>query len=701
MVCARRRPADWKPSRLNQPKSRRRRGRPPAGEIIHPREQSEEVEGATAKRRRVEKFKPVELDAEFGRGATPDELAELMRYCGLPKNYPSMTLRERRDTRLAILRGWYDKNRPGELIADFEKFLTAVHLWREFYMKPAEVNRGTYIYKDPTCLDDMIRDAFHAPLTEGMPSRCALAAARQLGKTRTFVHDIPLMIAVCRPFTKVLVAQLQGDRTAEELRAIKYQVQENERIQADFGGKGLLYPGRGSTDAIWTNKHLQFIHQYNVHIMGYSVGVSQRGRGPILIVVDDVDTGKVAKDVAAQRAKLINLIFSVFLKMLKPGSFFILLGSVAVGGSCIELALRGLTNLDGKVSDEEGIDHRFDDWVKVRYGYMIKDKKGEWQAVQPERYSVATIQRELEHDYATTAAEWMCESVTPGDRSFNFNEYGHGYMHCADDVGREYMLDLSTWAERPWEEFRREIRVVGAGDIASGRSAECDCSASVFVGADAKGIIYVLDVFNRRCTFPTHVETTYSMAESWDCLEFGWEKAALQVLLTDHLIQPYIETLRAAGKTPPVFREMDHEAKKKTMRTLAMSPLFNNRKIRFLHFDEVRGPDGKIHRPVDPIRRGYYDDLKAQIKEYTDKGLAGLDDACDALEMAVRLLGPSKGEAVEAPEPETAQQILDRWAEVGLKLPRTAIPLEKWPKEWWDQARTIQERREYCAIAGT
>jgi hypothetical protein len=242
------------------------------------------------------------------------------------------------------------------------------------------------------------------------------------------------------------------------------------------------------------------------------------------------------------------------------------------------------------------------------------------------------------------------------------------------------MLDLFSQTMRPWGEFMDEIRCVGAGDLADGQSADSDQGALVWHGVDADGLVYVLDVHVKRCLAEDLIEAAYRISEEWNCEIFGWEKAAMLVVI-NRIAKRKVQELRAAGKTPPIFRELENAKKNKIRRILTMSPLFSQNLIRFRCFDAVRLQDGSVHYPAPYGRKDSYQVLLDQIIEYTDEGIRGPDDAVDACEMAARLSGSVRGELAQKIDPHDPMKVLEMWRKAGLIMSVSQVPRPCWTPE--------------------
>lgn len=622
------------------------------------------------------------IDEEIKADLSGKEVREYLRRAGLPKDYGALTPGNRRKARLTVLGGWYDPDRPHVLCTDVEKYLQAHFLWVEFYMKPAACNgKGVYYFDDPLNKYDLLRMIFSPALVEGQPSKTVATATRRMGKTQSCILEAMTLLPICRPFTCCLVSELNNPRTAEEMKKIKLQVEQNERVHSDFGGEGVLYPKKSGSKT-WSSTHLQFMHFPGCEILGHSLESAQRGRGPLYGVIDDPEDESTVMN-RAYRVKLSRKILDVYTNMFHWGGHILWLGTPVDESSCLALAMRGMVEKTEKEGVDPEVDAKFADWKKGRFPLIVKKEDGTYESMQPERYSVKAFLYRLETDPISAHKEILCEPVTPGTRAFVYDRIRHSYMHCwREENGDEFMLDFHTGELIPWKGFLDGLKIFGAGDLADGQSADADPGALVLIGVDYRQTVFVLDAYNARCLAEKLIEKAYEFAERWNCEYFGWERAALQTVI-NRMIARYVNELRRRGRLPPIFRELENAKKNKVRRILTMSPLFGDSEIRFPLFDRVELPGGDIFYPVPHTREGHIRELLGQVREYTDEGIRGPDDLIDSLEMALRVAGRQKGtdpeELLDDQHPTSA--MLDKWAKVGLIFGKDQLPVEAWTPE--------------------
>ncbi len=616
------------------------------------------------------------VDDDLKKDLTGAELKELLHKAHLPEDYPTLTPKVQRAARLSVLRSWFDPALPHVLCTDVENFVAAHFLYSEFYIKPAEINRGVYFFQDPVNKYELDRLIMAPPTKPEEPSKSVVTATRRFGKTQTIIIEmIPLMCLV-RPFTCCLVSEVNDKRTGEELDKIKYQIERNERIHSDFGAEGVLFP-KSRTEGTWNKHHLRFIHFPGVEIMGHSLGSAQRGRGPLYGVIDDPENEDNTYN-RDWRRNFFNKLLHVYVPMFHFGGKLCWIGTPVHEGSCLSLAMRGMS--EQEQDEDPTVDRRFMDWHRGKFPLIVRDEAGDYVSMQPERLSVQGFLTKMEIDPIAAQKEILCEPVTPGTRAFRYDPVKHGFMHCKTG-DEEYMLDLYTGEQRPWKDFLDELIVFGAGDLADGQSADCDPGALVWIGIDSQGVVFVLDAWQGRVFAEKQVKAAYDISVLLNCEVFGWEKASLLCVVNRILPAREVQERRDRGEIPPVFREIENHHKNKVRRILTMTGIFGSHQIRFLQFGTIQGPDGVVHRPVDHGRESAYRDLIGQIVEFTDEGIRGRDDLIDALEMVFRLVSGRRGELVQEQNDDPSDLMVEKWKKTGFFITPNSLPPDRWTEK--------------------
>lgn len=606
-----------------------------------------------------------------------------LKASGLPHDYDSLGKMGRQKARFKVLRSWYNPKEPNELVQDVEKLVNAVYLWVEYYLKPAERNRGTYYYRDPAHKYDMVRAAFGAPVKPTEPSKTLITAPRGSTKTKTLIGQVVPMMVCCRPFTEILVSEINEDRTIEETTSIQREFEENELIHADFGGKGTLFPTSNRGSIKWTPSRMDFIHHSKSAIFGRSWNSKQRGRHPVAWIIDDPED-PTRPMTAEERRVFWTLLFRRGLPMLTRGNVFLWISTLILGGCCHQ-AMQGELEEDQELRNELA-DVRFDDWKMHNFDLLQFKEDGKIESLFPDHISVEGYQqKEASLGKRTAMAELRGIATAAGEFVFPRDKFLHGYMHAIDN-GREYFFDLVTGDQMPWDKFLSGLYCGTAGDLAESSGRDADFGAIITGGVDAKKYptYFVLDAFIKQTLSDHLVWNAYAQAAEWRCEKMGFEGGSMQNVVIRYAAQ-YGKKLQDQGQPVPKLQTIINHNQNKVARIVAtLKVLYAHKRLRFPYFGTVVDAQGVSHTSIEHPNKLYLKRLMSQLDYFTDEGASGADDGPDALQMLVRLLGGNRG--VEVVEDDKNEEEHRKWVEQGKNWSRHEVPMEAWTKEMWESA---------------
>jgi len=618
------------------------------------------------------------MDRELQRDMKGSDVERYLKKCHLPQTYRSWSDSKRRDARQMVLSSWFDPHHPNVLINNLANFLAAFFLWTEYYIKPE--NPGVYYFPDHNKKFNLLATVFGPPKESGEATKTIVTGTRRTGKTTPLITEAMPFLCINRPYTACLVSEFNQDRTKEEIKKIKQQVEDNDRIVADFGQ---VYPGSKDSET-WNSEQLQFTRYPHCQILGHSLNSSQRGRGAVYGVVDDPETEETTYN-RDWRRDFFRKLFDVYGQMFQfEGQHFCWIGTPIHAGSCLSLAMRGISERE-ETQDAALEDARFRDWNKVQFSVIEQTGPNDYVSHQPARISVEQFLKKLRIDPISARKEILCLPVTPGTRLYLFDAVRNGFMHCVNPVTKEeYFLDLVTGRTMPWKAFLETLDCYAAGDLADGQSADSDPGAAAFLGINAENTAFVLDAYQAICPAETLISMAYEIAESWRCIKIGWERVGM--LCVVNRVAADLETkLRREGRDPPMSVEIDNMGVRKPLRMQRMILPINEGRIKFRYFDPFKTPDGVTHIPADYGRLVCYEEMLAQVREYTDEGIRGHDDLADALECAYRVAEPATVRAEATESQEIADVTVRDWEKVGVSLTRNDIPIQHWSPAMWEQ----------------
>jgi len=658
---------------------------PRLGEFLSPQyEIGPHVQAIFKARKHAHSFEYEKLDFIDKAEVSPLRQAHL-KAAGLPSDYDELSKVDQRTARFKVLRSWYDSKEPNVLVQDVEKLVKAVYLWVEWYIKPAERNVGTYFYRDPAHKYDMIRAAFGPPKVESEPSKTLITAPRGSTKTKTLIGQVVPMMVCCRPFTEILVSEINEDRTNEETTAIQREFEENELIQADFGGKGVLYPASCRGSVKWSPSRMDFIHHPKTMILGRSWASKQRGRHPTLWIIDDPEDPTRPMN-ADERRVFWTLLFRRGLPMLTRGGVFLWISTLILGGCCHQ-AMQGELEDDPELKNELA-DVRFDDWKMHNFDLLQFKDDGSVESLFPDHISVdGYYEKEKSHGKRDAMAELRGIATAAGEFVFPRDKYLHGYMHCIKE-GYEYFLDLHTGEQMPWKKFVDSVYCGTAADIADTDKKESDFCAAVTCGVNHYKFptFYVLDAYIKKTISDDLVWNTFVQAAEWRCEKAAFEGGSIQNVVIRYASQ-YAKKLQDQGQVAPKIEAIINHRQGKVARILAtLRVLYAHRRIRFPVFGTVTDAKGEVHTSIEHPHKLYLKRLLSQLDYFTDEGASGADDGPDALQMCIRLIGPNRG--VERQEEDRNVEEHRKWAEGGIVWDKAQVPLEAWTPEMLESAHT-------------
>ncbi len=625
------------------------------------------------------------LDADTQRVALRDAH---LRAAHLPADYDDLAAVGQYKARVATLQSWYDVNRPNVFCSRVDNLIAALYLWVEEYVKPARHNRGVYYNRDPRHKYQMVRDAFSPPRDPTQPAKTLIVAARGSTKTITLVRQLLPMAACCRPYTFILFSEINEDRTVEELQAIRTEIEQNEFIERDFGGKGELYPKSSRGSAKWNDSTLGFLHLPGNRIIGSSFYAKHRGRHPVLRVIDDPEDDQVVAQ-TDHRGMFTRLLFSRDMGMMGRGGVYLWIQTRVLRGVC-DYAMQHADGTFDEVDPEiqrEMADARWDDWNITNHDLLVEGADGKLESIYPDHITAEgfeSTKRSL--GLQAAMAEYRGQRVAQGELALPRDTYRHGYMHCVEKATNEhYLLDLKTGHREPWEPFLESLFTVAACDIADSTRPGADFGAVAVVGITERGVMYVLDMVIRRMIAPMLIRTAYTLAIQWHARKLGWERAGLQAAVM-RMAPDLANELKNDGHRVPTLESLTCGATSKVARILTtLRPPINNERIRFPHFEPMVDAEGAAHLPARHASAQYFRFLYDQIDSFTDEGPSGHDDGIDALHMAVRLLCGRKGKVAEEQDPTEAE--VQAWADAGVEVRFDRLPPECRPTLWWQEHR--------------
>ena len=626
--------------------------------------------------------------------------AAYLQAAHLPPNYDSLDKSDQFKARWATLTSWYDPAVRNELCSNVDNLIAAHFLWVEWYLKPDPSIGGLYFHKDSRVKYDIVRAVMSPPKIESEPAKTVIHCPRGTTKTMTVIRELCSMMALVRPYTKILVSEINKDRTSEEMLAIRQIYEDCELIKEDFGGKGTLYSTSFRQAHKWSERQLDVLIQPSCSIMGYSAKSRQRGRHPIFGVIDDPEDEDTVTD-AKFRQKFMHNLFRRYMGMFYRGGKIAWVGTV-IRNSCLQIALKDLIQEPMDLQDmEENYDERFQSWNKVHFGMIQTDAAtGERFSIMSDHTSVAGYDlKKRTMGAATVAAELDGRPVAEGKYALIRDEYRHGFMHCVRQPGQprvpdEYMLDLKTGEILPWREFLDGLFIASGLDPADSTSSDADYGANAVVGVSADGVFFFLDIYVKRMISDEWPQAAFTMCAEWEATRQGIEVVAQQKPIFRRANALRVE-YEAQGKFAPTIIPVRTNQRSKNNRLIATyRPLYTQCRIRFPKFDPVTLANGTTHVPLAHPNRRSFRELFNELDGFTDDGAAGHDDAMDGGAIAIETVGRMRG--VTPMQKDDSEINYEKWLEIGVDWESRPEMIP--PEAWSDRLKEKMQADEFTGI---
>lgn len=321
------------------------------------------------------------------------------------------------------------------------------------------------------------------------------AAPRGHGKSQV-ISFLLIIWCICYKYKQnILLVSDTLDQAKSFISAIKTELEENERIKADFGD--LVSEEKWAQDKIITSNKVQV----------YGRGAGQKLRGnkygsirPQLVIIDDLENDE-AVETEQQRKKLFSWFMKALLPVGTPTTDYIFIGTVLHYEALLQKLLTEPT---------------FSMWDRKRY-----------QAVQ--HFSDSPLWDEWE-DIMTDE-----DNPNAGEDAYNFYRKNRdkmldGVKSLWPDSGEDYYLNMmelrvsdpasfaSEYQNEPidpstaeflpeWFDYYYDlpeiVEVYGSCDPSLGK-AKSDRAAIIWAGKDEKGYLYILEVQMGRYK-PDHI----------------------------------------------------------------------------------------------------------------------------------------------------------------------------------------------------
>lgn len=404
----------------------------------------------------------------------------------------------------------------------------------------------TYLYPDPTSdFDPMFYDdppcktaGFHNDIAQMWGSSDLNIAIAPRGSAKSFLSRKAMLLRLLsRPMYSIVYATSTGENAKGTGIALKHQLQANERIADDWGPEcpdGRIVPRRG--EAPFGVDYL--VLKNGSSFRGVSAESRLRGGRPRRFILDDPEFDpKASTSMALLREYMDVFLFKVVLNMvMRPGCGVDWLATFVSRRHFAWHAMQVTMGPDGR---EQALDPRFEGWSRLivraaveKEGKLVSCWPQMWpteeeKAADPEladRKTLEQIQSRIGR--ANFLSEYMARPGAPDDAYFGIlTPEKHGYeLSQPDDLlehnPRQSLTKVTYWenetkTETTLKELLGEMRLFQTVDTSYTAGSDSDYKATVVMGVDKNGNLWVLDAWAKQAVESELVRAVLEKADRW------------------------------------------------------------------------------------------------------------------------------------------------------------------------------------------
>lgn len=310
-----------------------------------------------------------------------------------------------------------------------------------------------------------------------------IAAPREHAKS-TIVSFVTPLQDICLERKRFIILVSDTEDLAADFNVfIQLELEENERIRADFGNlKGRQW------------KAEDFITRNGIRVKARGRGQRLRGLRnrqyrPDRVIIDDLENDKNVKNPRLTH-ETVNWILTAVMGSLERNFSMMMIGTV--------LARNGVLSWFLNARDETG--------VPLYMSRIYRAIQADGTPLWPDKWPMERLaKKKRQIGTINFNQEFMND---PKDSEGMFREEWIRYYHQEEIIGRQ---------------LRTYIYI----DPSMESGASSDYKALAVVGVDGDGIIYVLDAFIRKCSIDMMARAGYSRYEEFRPVGFGIEENAL------------------------------------------------------------------------------------------------------------------------------------------------------------------------------
>lgn len=422
-------------------------------------------------------------------------------------------------------------------------------------------------------LANYLREAVLDPLTR----KTCIAAPRSHAKSTIVTNIFPIWCVCYVDDVKerywVIIGDKQ-DNARKFLDTIKSEFEDNEMLRADFGNM------KGST---WNA--LEIVTNNQVKLSAHGAGEGLRGLryGSFRpsVIMDDIES-EDSCSTPERIAKMMDWFLRTVLPLGDPKkSKFFLVGTVIHYDSILNQVMN--EHADWKPFKFRAIEKypdRMDLWNKFEEMFYNRDEgDSPMEASRIARTKALEFYEQNKEEMHEGSIVLWKERLDLLDlmekRAINRLAFNSEYMN--EPIDADSRIFSKIWYYDPEDFNLKDCDIFGACDPSMGKSKRSDPSVIITVARHRKtGIIYVLDVDNKRRHPNVIIQDIFKKASIYEYQSFSIETVAFQEFMKDEL------TKRSAEQRVYLPIKEFKSTTKKDVRISAIEPLLSSGQVRLL-----------------------------------------------------------------------------------------------------------------------
>lgn len=421
-----------------------------------------------------------------------------------------------------------------------------------------------YFPGDPAEFHEELRDLCKV---EGEP--VFIAAPREHAKSTICTLAEPLKDITLERKHFIIIVSDTEDLAADFNLFIQLELEENERIRADFGDL------KGNP---WSAKDFTTKNGIRVKARGAGQrlrGIRNRQYRPDRVIIDDFENDKNVKNPRIVKESIDWILTAV-------------LGSVAENFS--------MTMIGTTLAKKSVLTH------------FLSAKDDDDQPLYLTRVYQALIDEGTPNERPLWPAKWPLERLRKKKRQIGSLRFNKEYQNDPKDEDGAFREEWIRYYQEE-EVIGKRLRVFDFIDPSLGQNQSSDFRAFVKIGVDQDGIIYVRHADIKKRSVDSLVTTAYLRQDEEPSLKMGLETVAFQAVL---MLLFNMEAQKRGFHLP--IQEVKQTVNKET-RIMRLSPLVERGIIRFKkgHSDQDRLVEQLIYFPSTTVNDDGPDALEGAV----------------------------------------------------------------------------------------